>query len=128
MYGLANQELCYIQMLLNIEKSGEKDKERLQECLVNTGPNLSSYRFDVTSGLCRSDCRQILDSSKLKEFPDDDFIFDENGRVLLKRIENAVGKKEKLLVTSIFSFTTVFSKDVYCRHVKNKGLFGKGLR
>ena len=27
MYGLANQKLCYIQMLLNIEKSGEQDKE-----------------------------------------------------------------------------------------------------
>ena len=27
-YGLANQRLCYIQMLLNIEKSGKYDKER----------------------------------------------------------------------------------------------------
>ena len=27
-YILANQKLCYIQMLLNIEKSGEQDKER----------------------------------------------------------------------------------------------------
>ena len=26
-YGLANQKLCYIQMLLTIEKSGEQDKE-----------------------------------------------------------------------------------------------------
>ena len=25
LYGLANQKLCYIQMLLNIEKSGEQD-------------------------------------------------------------------------------------------------------
>ena len=24
-YGLANQKLCYIQMLLNMEKSGEQD-------------------------------------------------------------------------------------------------------
>ena len=39
-YGLANQKMCYIQMLLNIEKSGEWDKERSQERLVNTGPDL----------------------------------------------------------------------------------------
>ena len=38
--------------------------------------------------------RQILDSSKLKEFPDDNFNFDENGRKLSKEVENTVGKKE----------------------------------
>ena len=38
--------------------------------------------------------RQILDSSKLKEFADDDFRFDENGRKLSKRAENAVGEGE----------------------------------
>ena len=27
-YGLANQKLCYIQMLLNKEKAGEQDYER----------------------------------------------------------------------------------------------------
>ena len=36
--------------------------------------------------------RQILDSSKLKEFADDNFKFDENGRKLSKRVENTVGK------------------------------------
>ena len=34
-YGLAKQKLCYIQMLLNTEKSGERDKERL----VNVDPD-----------------------------------------------------------------------------------------
>ena len=38
--------------------------------------------------------RQILDSSKLKEFANDNFKFDENGRELTKRIENTVGKGE----------------------------------
>ena len=38
--------------------------------------------------------RQILDSSKLKEFTDDNFKFDENGRKLSKRVENTVGKGE----------------------------------
>ena len=35
---------------------------------------------------------QILDSSKLKEFEEDNFKFDENGRKLSKRVENIVGK------------------------------------
>ena len=38
--------------------------------------------------------RQILDSSKLKGFADDNFKFDENGRMFLKRVENTVGKGE----------------------------------
>ena len=38
--------------------------------------------------------QQILDSSKLKEFADDNFKFDENGRKLSKRVENTVGKGE----------------------------------
>ena len=38
--------------------------------------------------------RQILDSSKLREFADDNFKFDENGRKLSKREENTVGKGE----------------------------------
>ena len=37
---------------------------------------------------------QNLDSSKLKEFADDNFKFDENGRKFLKRVENTVGKGE----------------------------------
>ena len=36
----------------------------------------------------------ILDSSKLKEFADDNFKFDENGRTLSKTVENTVGKGE----------------------------------
>ena len=35
-----------------------------------------------------------LDSSKLKEFADNNFSFDENGKKLSKRVENAVGKGE----------------------------------
>ena len=36
--------------------------------------------------------RHILESSKLIEFADDNFKFDENGRKLTKRVENTVGK------------------------------------
>ena len=37
------------------------------------------------------------------------------------------GKRRKCLLQAISPFPTVFSKDLYCRHVKNQGLFGKGL-
>ena len=37
--------------------------------------------------------RQILDSSKLKEFADDNFRFDENGRKFPKWVENTVGNE-----------------------------------
>ena len=38
--------------------------------------------------------RQILGSSKLKEFADDSIKFDENDRKFSKRAENTVGKGE----------------------------------
>ena len=41
--------------------------------------------------LFKSERVQFLGSSKLKEFADDNFEFDENDRKLLKQIENAVG-------------------------------------
>ena len=36
----------------------------------------------------------MLDSSKLKEFADNNFKFDENGRKLSKWVENTMGKGE----------------------------------
>ena len=47
--------------------------------------------------------------SKLKEFADDNFEFDENGRKFSKQVENTVGKGFVLQTR------------------KNQGLFGKGL-
>ena len=38
--------------------------------------------------------RQILDSSKLKDFADDNFKVDENGGKFFKRIESTVGRGE----------------------------------
>ena len=48
--------------------------------------------------------RQILDSSKLKEFADDSFKFDENGRKLSKLVENTVGKGEIARYEQFFLF------------------------
>ena len=38
--------------------------------------------------------RKIIDSSKLKDFADDNLKFDENGRKFSKGVENTVGKGE----------------------------------
>ena len=43
-------------------------------------------------------------------------------------IENTVGKGEIAESRKISPFPTVFSKDLFYRHVKKQGLFGKGLR
>ena len=57
--------------------------------------------------------RQILDSSKMKEFADDNFIFDEYGRKFSKWIENTVGKGEIARYEQFLLFP-VFSKDLFC--------------
>ena len=49
--------------------------------------------------------RQILDSSKLNDFADDSFEFDENGRKFSKRVENTVGKGEIALFPQCFHKT-----------------------
>ena len=54
--------------------------------------------------------RQILESSKLKEFADDDFKFDENGRKLSKRVENTVGKGEIARYEQFLFFPQCFQK------------------
>ena len=78
------------------------------------------YRF----GKCPITRRQILDSSKLKEFADDNFKFDENGRKLSKHC----GKKEKLLVTSNFSFCHSVFKRLVSQGRQKVSLRGNGLR
>ena len=54
--------------------------------------------------------RQILDSSKLKEFADDNVKFDENGIKLSKRIENTVGKGEIARYEQFLRFPQCFQK------------------
>ena len=59
--------------------------------------------------------RQTLDSSKLNEFAVDNFKSDENGGKFSIRVENTISP-----------FLTLFSKDLYCRHVKARACLGKG--
>ena len=64
--------------------------------------------------------RQILDSSKLKDFADDNLKFDENGRQLSKRVENTVGKGEIARYEQILLFSQCFQKA--CFSVASKGV------
>ena len=51
-----------------------------------------------------------LDSSKQKEFADNNFKFDENGRKLSKRVENTVGKGEIARYEQFLLFPQCFQK------------------
>ena len=53
---------------------------------------------------------KILDTSKLKEFADDNFKFDENGRKLSKQVENTVGKGEIACYEQFILFPQCFQK------------------
>ena len=54
--------------------------------------------------------QQILDPAKLKEFADDNFKFDENGRKLSKWVENTVGKGEIARYEQFLLFPQCFQK------------------
>ena len=54
--------------------------------------------------------RQILDFSKLKEFADDNFKLDKNGRKLSKWVENTAGKGEIARSEQFLLFTQCFQK------------------
>ena len=68
---------------------------------------------------------QILGSSKLKEFADDNFEFDECGRESSKRVENTVGKGEIARYEQFILFPECFQK-IYYGHVKTRACLGKG--
>ena len=53
---------------------------------------------------------KILHSSKLKEFADDNFKFDENGRKLSKWVENTVGNGEIARNEQFLRFPQCFQK------------------
>ena len=54
--------------------------------------------------------QQILDSSKVKEFADDNFKFDENGKNFFKQVESTVGKGEIARCEQFLVFPQCFQK------------------
>ena len=69
----------------------------------------------------------MLDSSKLKEFADDNFKMDENGRKLSKQLENTVGKGEIACYEQFLLFPQCFYRLVSQGH-QNVSLCGNGLK
>ena len=55
----------------------------------------------------------MLDSSKQKEFAEDKFKFDENGRNLSKQVENTVGKGEIACYEQFLLFPQCFQKSCF---------------
>ena len=64
---------------------------------------MSRYTIPITR-------RQVLDSSKLNEFADNNFKYDENGRKLSKRVENTVRKGEIACYEQFLLFPQCFQK------------------
>ena len=62
--------------------------------------------------------QQLLDYSKLKEFADDNFKFDENGRKLSKWVENIVGKGEIARYEQFLLFSQCFQRLISQGHQK----------
>ena len=56
----------------------------------------------------------------LKEFAENNFKFDENGRKFSKSEENNAGNGEIACVRATSPFPTVFSKDLYFKHIKTR--------
>ena len=55
--------------------------------------------------------QQILDSSKLKEYADDNFKLDDNDRKFSKRVGNTVEKREIACYKQFFLFPQCFQKN-----------------
>ena len=68
----------------------------------------------------------ISGSTKLKDFVDDNFEFDEMGQSSVKGWKT-LSEKEKLLFMSNFLFSHSVFKRPVLQTSKNKGLFGRGL-
>ena len=93
----------------------------------NTIPsNPSHIDGSITPSCLINDCpkRRNLDSSKLKEFTDDNFRFDENGRKFCKRVENTFGKGKIARYEQFLLFPNCFQRLVL-QVRKDQGLFGK---
>ena len=72
--------------------------------------HLVSFAHTYLFGPQLSHIKQILDSSKMKEFADDNSKFDENGRQFFKQVENTVGKREIACYEQFLLFSQCFQK------------------
>ena len=77
---------------------------------------------DVCLNLFENDS---LGSPKLKVFADDNFDLMKTVTVL-QEARKRCGKGRNCSLQAISPFTTVYSKDFYCRHVKTRAYLGRG--
>ena len=94
--------------------------------MVSNGALESTKYFNFT----RSEVLNKLPATNFRlfqteEFADDNFIFDENGRKLSKRVENTVGKG-KIAHYEQFLLFPVFSKGLFPRDFKGCYCVGMG--
>ena len=68
--------------------------------------------------------QQILGSSNLKEFANDNFKFDENARKFFQWLENTVGKRRNC--KQYLLFPQCFQNDLHCRRIKTGASLGEG--
>ena len=69
--------------------------------------------------------RQVLDSSKLEEFADDNYEFDDVAESS-PTDKTHCGKRRNCSLREISPFPALFSKDLYCRQVKTGICLQKG--
>ena len=69
---------------------------------------------------------KFLVNSKLKEFADDKFKFDEKWQKLFQMVRKHCEKRRNCSLRAISPFPTVFSKELYYRHVKTRACLGTG--
>ena len=74
----------------------------------NSGKQASSLYTNIT--LSKTINFKILDTSKFKEFAEDNFKCDENGRNFSKRVESTVGKGEIARYEQFLLFPQCFQK------------------
>ena len=90
-----------------MRRTGEKELQEFKD--------RSTDRCDITEIMLKTACnpfpkRQILFSSKLKDFPDGNFNFDDHGRKFSKSVENIVGKGEIARYQQFLLFPRCFQK------------------
>ena len=93
-----------------------------KHCII-TESNAPIHTFQTLS-----QTTNFIDSSKLKDFADNHFKFDENDRKFSKQVEKkTLWEKEKLLVKRHFSIPHGVFKTLVQQTSKYQDLFGKGL-
>ena len=113
------------------------------ESILRNGENISLYQHFLHFSQCVqgpspsgsikvwTECLRFMflydvSFSIMKEFADDNFKFDKNGRKLLKWVKNTVGKRRNCSLRVISPFPTVFSKGLFPRGIKRCHCVGMG--